>query len=120
MPKYSPLLKKTCVRQVVLDKWFPLNRHRECIRGGENARHVVCSALRVHSKEIVDVVLCCFMCLFVLLYGLVVYRLISFMLLLLVTLISLSPLEGISNGADGFANRRVLSLAIRAVDNGQP
>ena len=22
---YSPLLKKTCVRQVVLDKWFPLN-----------------------------------------------------------------------------------------------
>ena len=21
---YSPLLKKTCVRQVVLDKWFPL------------------------------------------------------------------------------------------------
>ena len=23
LPKYSPLLKKTCVRQVVLDKWFP-------------------------------------------------------------------------------------------------
>ena len=22
---YSPLLKKTCVRQVVLDKWLPLN-----------------------------------------------------------------------------------------------
>ena len=22
---YSPLLKKTCVRQVVLDKWFPLS-----------------------------------------------------------------------------------------------
>ena len=23
--RYSPLLKKVCVRQVVLDKWFPLN-----------------------------------------------------------------------------------------------
>ena len=24
LQNYSPLLKKTCVRQVVLDKWFPL------------------------------------------------------------------------------------------------
>ena len=24
--RYSPLLKKSCVRQVVLDKWFPLTK----------------------------------------------------------------------------------------------
>ena len=26
LPNYSPLLKKACVRQVALDKWFPLIR----------------------------------------------------------------------------------------------
>ena len=26
LAQYSPLLKNTCVRQVALDKWFPLNR----------------------------------------------------------------------------------------------
>ena len=25
LPNYLSRLKKTCVRQVVLDKWFPLN-----------------------------------------------------------------------------------------------
>ena len=29
--KYYPLLKKTCVRQVVLDKWFPLANYRYSI-----------------------------------------------------------------------------------------
>ena len=30
-PKHSPLLKKVCVRQVVLDKWFPLTYIYICI-----------------------------------------------------------------------------------------
>ena len=33
MQTYSPLWKKTCVRQVVLDKWFPLVT---CRRGGQS------------------------------------------------------------------------------------
>ena len=34
LPRYSPLLKKTCVRQVVLDKWFPLILARADDEGG--------------------------------------------------------------------------------------
>ena len=30
---FSPLLKNTCVRQVVLDKWFPLTK-KEALSGG--------------------------------------------------------------------------------------
>ena len=32
LQSYSPLLKKTCVRQVELDKWFPLNMANEFTR----------------------------------------------------------------------------------------
>ena len=38
LQKYSPCLRKTCVRQVVLDKWFPLsvagNRSKMEAEGG--------------------------------------------------------------------------------------
>ena len=41
LPKYSPLLKRACVGQVVLDKWFPLNSAATLVgegRGGEGLR----------------------------------------------------------------------------------
>ena len=45
---YSPLLKKTCVRQVVLDKWFPLTIGNLCgdLRAEDRAK-----ATLPHGKQ---------------------------------------------------------------------
>ena len=46
-PSYSPILKKTCVRQAVLNKWFPL-RYLRCVRDFEEGHYTTLHYTTLH------------------------------------------------------------------------
>ena len=55
LPHYSPLLKNTCVRQEVLDKWLPLTLREftkeDLVKGGLAIRHVTMFSIYTLKTE---------------------------------------------------------------------